>query len=77
MLTILPEPIYYIYNCILSRFVSMSILAKAVDLNSRFNEMGQLLSATDADLKEFAEVMASMASQSLDRTTQQLSLIHI
>ena len=55
----------------------MSILAKAVDLNSRFNEMGQLLSATDADLKEFAEVMASMASQSLDRTTQQLSLIHI
>ena len=50
---------------------SMSILAKAVDLNARFDEMGQLLIATDADLKEFGEVMNSMASQSLDSTTQQ------
>ena len=49
----------------------MSVLAKAVDLNSRFDEMGQLLSAIDDDLKEFVEVMASMASQSLDRTTPQ------
>ena len=49
----------------------MSVLAKAVDLNSRFDEMGQLLSAIDDDLKEFVEVMASMATQSLDRTTLQ------
>ena len=47
------------------------MLAQAVDLNSRFDEIGQLLSAIDGDLKEFVDVMASMATQSLDRTTLQ------
>ena len=50
---------------------SMSVLAKAIDLNSRFDEMGQLLGAIDGDLKEFVDVMDSMATQSLDRTTLQ------
>ena len=50
---------------------SMSVLAKAIDLNSRFDEMGQLLSAIEGDLKEFVDVMDSMATQSMDRTTLQ------
>jgi hypothetical protein len=47
------------------------VLAQAVDLCLRFDEIGQLLSAIDGDLKEFVDVMASMATQSLDRTTLQ------
>ena len=50
---------------------SMSIIAKAVDLNARFDEVGQLLSAANSDLSEFGEVMSSMANQNLDSTTRQ------
>ena len=50
---------------------SVSVLAKAIDLNAQFDEMGQVMNAVEADLREFEEVMSSMASQRLDSTTRQ------
>ena len=49
---------------------SVSILAKAIDLNALFDEQGQVMDAVEGDTREFEEVMSSMASQSLKSPSQ-------
>ena len=50
---------------------SVSILAKAIDLNALFDEQGQVMDVVEGDTREFEEVMSSIARSELDSTTRQ------